>query len=75
MDDIDRIKGCWTVPKNWTVKIDESNMEVFDAESDHVVTAMTRIHIIEKINEHVEAQESWTAFKMMEASLKDPIEA
>jgi len=75
MNDIDRIKDCWSVPDNWKVQVVGDNMEVFDSEDEHVITAMTRINIIEKINEHIEAQQNWVAIKLMEATLKEPIEA
>tara|TARA_R100001082_G_scaffold40444_2_gene21393 strand:+ start:582 stop:809 length:228 start_codon:yes stop_codon:yes gene_type:complete len=75
MNDIERIRDCWTVPDNWIVEIVGDNMEVFDSERDHVITAMTQINIIEKINEHIETQQSWAAFKIIEATLKEPIEA
>jgi len=63
------------MPDNWAVEVCGDTMQVFDSEREHVMTAMTQINIIEKINEHIQAQQHWAAFKIMEATLKEPIEA
>ena len=75
MDDIEKIKNCWTIPSDWVIKIAGDKMQVLDSENEQVVTAMTQINIIEQINQHIEAQESWAAYKLMEAVIKEPIEA
>ena len=75
MDDIERIQNCWTMPDNWVVELCGDTMQVFDSDHENMITAMTQINIIEKINEHIEAQQHWVAFKLMEATLKEPIEA
>ena len=75
MSDIDRIKNCWTMPDNWSIQMTDDKMEVFDNDNEPVATAITQIRLIERINEHLKIQESWIAYKLMEATLKEPIEA
>ena len=75
MNDIEKIKNCWTMPSDWNIKIRGDKMEVVDSENDHVVSAMTQINIIECINEYIEAQECWAAFRLMQAAIDEPIES
>ena len=68
------IKKMWSIPDGWTVHVDDKLLEVVDNDGDPVATAITQIHAIESIQQHLEEQEGFVAYKMMLASLKNPIE-
>tara|TARA_Y100000296_G_scaffold84231_1_gene117002 strand:- start:3205 stop:3432 length:228 start_codon:yes stop_codon:yes gene_type:complete len=75
MKSLDQIKRCWVMPDDWVVQITDDTMEVKDADNHSVAKMMTQVKVIERINEHLEAQESWLALQLMQATFKKPIEA
>lgn len=75
MKSLEQIKKCWVMPDGWVVQITDDTMEVKDADDHPVANMMTQVKVIERINEHLEAQESWIAMQLMQAKFKNPIEA
>ena len=68
-------KKQWSAPDGWTIETTDESIQVFDADDDPVIEAITKDAVLQKIEEHIKSQENHAAFELLMAALKDPIEA
>jgi DNA topoisomerase VI subunit A len=68
-------KKQWPTPDGWTIETTDESIQVFDADDDPVIEAITKDAVLQKIEEHIKSQENHAAFELLMAALKDPIEA